>query len=160
MVAHALRPTAAPLVLRVGLAVIVLYHGCVKLLVYQGGVGWDTHLQPAVQVAVAWTEVIAGVLLVIGLLSRLAALALLIIQVGAILLVTGRGGFALSGSLPPGQQLTGLDFTKVGSEYNFAIIVMCLTVMLLGSGYVSLDHLILNRRKAAAPPQPTLQPTP
>ena len=67
MVAHALRPTAAPLVLRVGLAVIVLYHGCLKLMVTPGGVGWDSklHLPPVVQAAVAWTEVIAGALLVI-----------------------------------------------------------------------------------------------
>ncbi len=159
MVAHALRPTAAPLVLRVGLAVIVLYHGSLKLLVTHGGIGWDNHLAPAIQVAVAWTEVIAGVLLVLGLLARLAALALAVIQVGAIILVTGTHGFGLNRGVGAGPDANAFDFTQVGSEYNFAIIVMCITVMILGSGQVSLSHLILGRRKPASAPQATLQPT-
>ena len=38
----------------------------------------------------------------------------------------------------------------VGAEYNVAVIVMCLAVVALGSGKVSLDHLIFGRRRAAA----------
>ncbi len=158
MVTPTFRATAAPLIPRVGLAVIVLYHGCLKLLVYHGGVGWDTHLPPGVQSAVACTEVIGGALLMAGLLSRVAALALLVIQFGAILLVTGQGDFALGGDSGRGPVTTALDFTNVGTEYNFAIIVMCITVMLLGSGVVSVDYLLGRRREAAAPPRRELQP--
>jgi uncharacterized membrane protein YphA (DoxX/SURF4 family) len=87
-----------------------------------------------------------------------AALALLVIQFGAVLLVTGQGDFALGGDSGRGPVTTALDFTNVGTEYNFAILVMCITVMLLGSGVVSVDYLLARRRKAAARPSPELQP--
>lgn len=157
MVAKALSPSAAPLVLRVGLAVIVLYHGCLKLLAASGGVGWFPALPPGVQMAVAWTEVVAGLLLLVGLITRLAALALLIVQCGAIILVTGHQGFGLGGSVGPAPEANAFNFAQVGAEFNFAIIVMCLTLILLGSGIASLDHFLVSRRSGARSPEKSLQ---
>jgi putative oxidoreductase len=147
----------APFVLRLGLAVIVLYHGAVKLLATAGGIGWDNHLPGVIQAAVAWTELLAGAALVLGLLTRLAALGLAVIQVGAIILVTGRAGFGFSGQVSAGEGQSAFNFLNVGTEYNFAIIVMCLTVMLLGAGALAVDHYLWRPRRMAA--GKVLQPT-
>jgi putative oxidoreductase len=151
------RSALAPLVLRLGLAAIVLYHGAVKLAVTGGGIGWDNQLPGAIQAAVAWTELLAGIALVLGLLTRLAAAGLLVIQVGAIILVTGKMGFGFTGQVRPGEGETGFNFKNVGTEYNFAIIVMCVTVILLGAGALAVDHYLWRRKQLA--PGRTLQPT-
>src|SRR5262249_33471738 len=48
------------------------------------------------QLAVAWGELLGGILLLIGFGSRLAAAWLIVIQVGAIYTVTGMRGFSLA----------------------------------------------------------------
>jgi uncharacterized membrane protein YphA (DoxX/SURF4 family) len=77
-------------------------------------------------------------------MSRLAAAGLIAIAVGAIALTSGRYG------------LVNLDLNHanrfslpVGAEYHVSLIVMCLAVIALGSGKVSLDHLLFGRRRAA-----------
>jgi putative oxidoreductase len=132
--------TLACFLLRLGLAIIVLYHGAIKFLVTSGGIGWDNHLPGAVQAIVAWAEVLIGIALLFGLLTRVAAAGLAVIQVGAIMLVTGRLGFGFSGEVHSGVGQPPLDFASVGTEYNFAIIVMCVAVMLLGAGALAVDH--------------------
>ena len=88
---------------------------------------------PASQIAVAWGELFGGVALILGFLTRLAALGLVVIQMGAIYTVTWGIGFSL--------------VHGGGYEYNVALIAMCLAVFLLGGGYFSLDWLALRRRK-------------
>jgi len=127
----------ASLILRLGLAAIFLVHGAFKIA--QDDSLIPDYLTWEGQNIVGWAELICGGLLAVGLLSRLAALVLIVLQVGAIAIVTGPG--ALTG--PPILK-QGADFRKVGPEYNMALITMCLAVMLLGSGLVSLDHLLKN----------------
>src|SRR5580704_1889437 len=81
-----LKTSLAPFVLRLGLAAVFLYHGALKLM--QGGTGWSESLPAWFQVTVAWIEFIAGAAIAIGLLSRLAALGIMSLMVGAILTVT------------------------------------------------------------------------
>ncbi len=126
----------AVLMLRVGLAAIFIVHGTMKIT--QITPMLDKVMSMHTQLLVGWTELAAGVLLVIGLFSRLAALAIIPIQVAAIILVTGKK--ALQG---PTFEAAGADFTKVGPEYNMVLIFMCLAVILLGSGVVSVDHCLL-----------------
>ena len=126
--------------LRVGLAIIFVYHGYLKLA-QSGGHRWHDNLPEAEQLAVAWGEFLCGLALLFGLLSRLAAVGLIVIMVGAIMLQTGRFDFIYIetyGINNPGKLPTG-------TEYNFAIITMCLGVVALGSGKVSLDHLIFGK---------------
>jgi uncharacterized membrane protein YphA (DoxX/SURF4 family) len=96
-------------------------------------------------------------MLAFGLLSRLAALALIAEMVGAIVMVTGARQF-MPISFTPG----GFTF-QAGSAHNFIIIVACLALLVLGSGVVSLDHLIFGWRRgrqsqAQATGQPHLAP--
>src|SRR5260370_26394026 len=77
------RNTLVPLVLRLGLAFIFIYSGLQKITV--SGTGWGSSWIPdapdfikplpaAVQLAVAWSELIGGVPFGPGLFTRLGAL--------------------------------------------------------------------------------------
>ena len=83
---------------------------------------------PAVQTAVAWGELACGIALALGLLTRLAALGIIIIQAGAIYFVTYDRGYGPGG------------FGLVGFENNVIIIVTCLTLLFLGAGEFSMDR--------------------
>jgi putative oxidoreductase len=126
----------SPLLLRGALAAIFIFHG----LNLVGGPdnNWGTHWEkesmdqpPAVQAAVAWGELLGGVALAFGFLTRLAAAGIIAIMVGAIATVHWEKGF---------------DITKGGFEYNFAIIVMCLCLVLGGAGPIAVDRVFRFRR--------------
>src|SRR5262249_18716298 len=85
----------------------------------------------AVQLAVAWGELIGGVALLLGFLTRLAALGLVVIQAVAVYLITYELGFSADAG--------------VGWEYNFAILVMLVSVLLTGGGVLALDRVLLDR---------------
>jgi len=89
----------------------------------------------AIQIAVAWGELVGGIALVLGFLTRLAALGLVVIQVGAIYTATWAIGFSLAHG--------------GGYEYNLALIAMCAAVFLLGGGIFSADRIASRRRKAS-----------
>jgi putative oxidoreductase len=126
----------APLVVRVLVGVIMLVHGWQKL---QGGpsgfgqalAGLGVPLPELMAYVVTFVEIIGGVLLIVGLLSRLAALLLTIDLVVAILLVKVNIGL-LS---PP-------DGSGVGAELELALIAGLLAVLLAGPGRLSVDQVL------------------
>src|SRR3954454_12959545 len=82
----------AGLLLRLGLAAIFLVRGGIKVV--YGPTEWaGEDLNVNVQAAVAWGEVLVGGALLIGLLSRLAAVGAIVIMAGAIILETGKLDF-------------------------------------------------------------------
>lgn len=96
----------------------------------------DTLSYAGIQFAVAWGELLGGVALLLGALTRAAAVGLIIIQVGAIVTVTWAKGFS--------------DAAGAGYEYNLAIVAMCLVLIIKGAGPLSIDEWWA-RRRAAAP---------
>jgi putative oxidoreductase len=154
-----LKASLAPFILRLGLAAIFLYHGYLKLL-WHGGTDWSADLPVGVQLLIAWSEFIGGLAIAVGLLSPVVAAGFAIIMIGAIVTVTGDREFVYM--LHFARDLTtGYRFGEVGYEYNFAIIVMCMTLMVLGSGKWSLDQCIANwwkRRKTASTAAQTREP--
>src|SRR5947209_14519970 len=93
------KTSLASLVLRLGLAAIFIYHGQDKIfgLGNEWGAAWAGKMvlkaheieapslqSHAVQLLVAWGEFLGGIALALGLLTRLAALGEMIIQVGAV----------------------------------------------------------------------------
>ena len=152
------------LLLRLSLGVIFIYHGLEKITAEgSGGASWvsqmygekhevtgsemrDGRLQvPAIpttltftgtQLAVAWGEFIGGLTLLVGLLTRLAAVGLIIIQIGAIILVTAPRGFSLE--------------KGGGYEYNLALLAMCLSLVILGAGKWSVDWIETPKRRRLA----------
>ena len=82
------------------------------------------------QMAVAWGELVGGIALGLGLLTRLAALGIAAIMAGAIVTVHGEHGFAL----------------PMGFEYNFAILVLCAAVIIGGPGKLAMDSVFFRKR--------------
>ncbi len=130
----------APLVLRLGLAAVFIFHGMEKVRLNNSwGVGWGDAMQlhPAMQAAVAWGELLGGVAMALGFLTRLAALGLIAIMAGAIATVTGKNGFSALNN---------------GYEYNAVLIVLATGAFLLGSGVLGLDFWLFRRKPAPTPP--------
>jgi uncharacterized membrane protein YphA (DoxX/SURF4 family) len=82
----------------------------------------------ALQLAVAWGEVAGGLALLVGWPTRLAALAMLLVQGGAIYTVTFARGFV------------------GGYEFNVALVAMCLALAFMGGGKLSLDYVFHGKR--------------
>src|SRR5581483_4231304 len=113
----------------------------------------DLGIPPVVQGVIAWVELGGGVMIALGAGTRPAALAIAAIQVGAIFLVTGQREFIAMKRLGP--EMHGYRFATVGWEDNFALLTMCVTLLLLGSGTWSVNNVVLSwlrRRKEPAPP--------
>ncbi|HZY84693.1 MAG TPA: DoxX family protein [Gemmataceae bacterium] len=128
-----------PLLLRLALAAVFIFHG----LNHVGGAdhrwGADWNKEPGappapVQLAVAWGELIGGIALACGFLTRLAAAGIAAIMAGAIATVHGPHGF---------------DIQKGGFEYNFVIIVVCLALILGGPGPFAVDRVFRLKSKRA-----------
>jgi putative oxidoreductase len=152
MLAYIRRPHAdlAALILRMGLGFLFIGYGYIKINQEHA---ISEYMSLATQQAVGWAELICGILLASGLLTRLAALVLIADMVGAITMVTGkRDFFGLS------MEVHGETF-KPGFEYNIIIIAICLALVALGSGWFSLDQLIFNRRKRDASTPAVIAPS-
>jgi putative oxidoreductase len=124
------------LVVRVFLGAMIFAHGYRK--VFAGGklagtASWfdSIGMRPGSLNAVmaAGTELVVGVLLVVGFVTTLAAAALIAVMLVAIVTVHWANGFFV---MNKGQ----------GIEYCLAIIVMCLVPGAFGAGRYSLDHLV------------------
>ena len=89
----------------------------------------------AAQLAVAWGELIGGVVLLFGFLTRLAALGEIVIQVGAVYWVTWAQGFSFA--------------RGGGYEYNLVLLSVCLALLFTGGGYLAVDHFLFRARPSA-----------
>ena len=123
----------ALLVLRLALGAILIAHGFPK--VFHGGAahmvgqvtGWGWPWWMAY--VAAYTEFIGGILLIAGLLTRLAALAILGDMLAAIWKVHWKNGFG---------NPNGIHFALACAAIAFALIFF-------GAGPASVDHLIWGR---------------
>ena len=138
--------TASPAQQQFGLAIIRIVtgivfaaHGGQKLFVYgfAGVTGAFTQMgvpMPGIMGPfVALLEFFGGLALIIGLLSRLAALGLAFDMIGAILIVHLKGGF----------------FLPAGYEFALILLASSLAVAVGGPGALSVDAAIAGRRSSA-----------
>ncbi len=135
-------PSWAITVVRVTLGVIFFAHGSQKVFGWFGGYGLkgttgyliSTGLPPVVAYAVCFFELLGGVGLVLGLLTRLAAVAIITVMIGAIVVVHWAHGFFINWELAPGK--------GHGFEANLAFIAMAVACVIAGGGALSLDALL------------------
>jgi len=123
--------------IRVALGALLLPHGLQKLFGWFGGRGLqaNTELFNKLGYSPGWlwgnivvaTEVVGAILLIIGLWTRPAAIAVAIFAFNAILFTQGRGGFFWSNG---------------GSEYSILLFVCALYVLIRGAGNYSVDKAL------------------
>ena len=131
------------LIVRLFLGTIFFAHGAQKVFGWFGGPGLRGTIgyfqsalgvPPALAVLAALTECFGGLAVFVGLLTRLAALGLIVVMLVAIAKVHWRNGFFLNISLQPGK--------GHGFEFNWALIGMALALLIGGGGAKSIDRLI------------------
>ena len=113
--------------LRASIGVIFIIHGFAKFG-NPGFGGWISSMgiPTEMQVPIALAEFIPGILLLIGILTRISASLLSIVMLGAIFLVKGA------------SNLTG----EHRYELDLILLASCLVVIVAGPGRVSASHVI------------------
>ena len=129
----------APLVLRLGLGLMILPHGTQKLLGWFGGYGFTGTLQFFTEtMGIPWlfgflaimAEFFGGLALLIGALTRLAALGVGIVMLVAAWTSHLQNGFFMNWY---GNQ------AGEGVEFHLLALAMALALIICGGGYASLD---------------------
>ncbi|MEH7112824.1 DoxX family protein [Neobacillus niacini] len=123
------------LILRVTLGAIFFIHGVVK---FQGGIentaGWfeSLGLPGATAYGVALLEIIGGILLIIGLATRIISALFALLMIGATLKVKLAIGFLGNGQM-------------AGYELDLAFLAIAIFLVINGSKLFSLSKLIFHR---------------
>lgn len=126
----------APLALRLGLGIVFGLHGWQKLTDGPAGFGGMlTGLGVGAPDVFAWLVTIAelggGILLLAGLLTRLATLPLIATMIGAMVLVKADLGI-----------IAGPEAPMPGAELDIALLAGLVALLLIGPGRISADHAI------------------
>jgi len=83
-------------------------------------------IPPEMQIPIALAEMVPGILLIVGVLSRFSGALISVIMIGAIFHVKGA------------QSLTG----DSGVEFDLILLAVALVIMIAGPGRISLAHVI------------------
>jgi putative oxidoreductase len=141
--------SVATLLLRLTLGVVFFPHGAQKVLGWFGGHGFagtmgaftqQMHI-PALFAFLAIAAEFAGSIgLIVGLLTRIAALGIFCNMIVAVLTVHGKNGFFMNWS---GNQ------KGEGFEYHLLVIGVALVLMIRGGGKLSADEMIADKLSAS-----------
>ena len=112
--------------LRAAVGVIFIVHGSGKFNPGFLGFMEMLGLPPEMQIPIALAETVPGILLLIGVFTRLSASLISIVMLGAIFYVKQAGS------------LTG----ERGFELDLILLAACLVVMIAGPGRISISHVI------------------
>ena len=113
--------------MRATIGVIFIVHGAGKF--NEGFVGFLTGglgLPAEMQIPIALAEMVPGILLLVGVFTRLSASLISIVMLGAIFYVKQAGS------------LTG----ERGFEFDLILLAACLVVMIAGPGRISIAHVV------------------
>jgi putative oxidoreductase len=135
------------LLLRLALAIVFIAHGGQKLFGWFGGPGLEGFtgsmakmgMPTMVATLVAIGEFFGGLGLLVGLLTRVAAIGPIAVMLGAVFLVHLKNGFFLESK---------------GIEYALTLLLVAVAVLIGGPGRYSLDALLHRGREYALPMRP------
>jgi len=136
--------------LRLVLGVVFFAHGTQKALGWFGGFGFSKTMAmftnymhiPAVFAFLAiCAEFLGGIGLILGALGRLAAFGITCNMLVAIFMVHARNGLFMNWA---GNQ------KGEGFEYHLLVLAITLTLMVRGSGALSVDHALSGKSETAS----------
>lgn len=134
--------SAAPLIARLALGIVMFPHGAQKVLGWFGGYGFSgtmgfftgtMHIPAVFAVLAILAEFLGSLGLIFGVLSRLSALGIATNMLVAIFMVHRANGFFIN--------WTGAQKGE-GIEYHLLAIGLALIVLVYGAGKASVDRLI------------------
>jgi putative oxidoreductase len=136
----------ALLLVRLVLAIVFIAHGGQKLFGWFGGKGLEGFapmiekmgMPHIVAVLVAIGEFFGGLGLLVGLLTRVAAIGPIASMAGAVALVHAKNGF----------------FLPSGMEYALSMLILAVAILIAGPGAYSLDALLSRDRRRLEVPRP------
>lgn len=131
-------------VARLALGVVFFPHGAQKMLGWFGGSGFSETISQfakfgmptAVALFAIFVEFFGSLSLLSGLLSRVAALAIIIEMIGAVSTVHIHNGFFMNWM---GQQ------KGEGFEYHILAVTLAFLILVRGAGALSIDQLVSSR---------------
>jgi putative oxidoreductase len=134
---------------RIAFGLVFFVHGAQKMLGWFGGSGFSgtmgdfakMRMPAAAALFAIFVEFFGSLSLVFGVLSRLAALAIIIEMIGAVLTVHMRNGFFMNWM---GRQ------NGEGFEYHILAVILAFLILVHGAGAISIDHLVSARDSSAA----------
>jgi putative oxidoreductase len=150
---YATDDSTASAILRLVLGVVFFAHGAQKMLGWFGGWGFSAtmgfftgmmHIPAALAFLAIAAEFFGGLGLILGLLTRVAALGIGVNMIVAIVAVHGRFGFFMNWA-----------GTKKGEGFEYHLLALAMIVFLLirGAGAFSIDRAL-----TLAAPKPRPQP--
>jgi len=139
----------AGLVMRLALGAVMFQHGAQKVFGWFGGYGASATIQgftrmglpPWLTVLVMAFELGGSILLILGLLTRLAALGIGCVMAGAWITVHAKVGFFMN--------WVGTQKGE-GFEYHVLALGLCVALMIEGGGALSLDRALGGEPQGAA----------
>jgi len=145
------------LVMRLTLGVVFFPHGAQKALGWFGGPGASATIQgfakmglpPVVTVLIMAAELGGSLLLILGLLTRLAAFGIGCVMAGALFLVHAKVGFFMNwAGMQKGE----------GYEYHILALGLAIAVLIKGGGALSVDRALTrdDRGTVAMPAVPRM----
>ena len=132
-------------VVRVVLAIVFFAHGSQKMLGWFGGSGFSKtvhyfttqgHLPMIAAVLVVLAEFFGSIGLFFGFLTRIAALGICGVMIGAIAMVHAPNGFFMNWTGHQGGE---------GFEYHLLVLAMAAPLFVWGAGALSVDGAIYER---------------
>ena len=108
--------------LRLVVGVIFIAHSIGKFDPGFGGFVASLGLPPEMQIPIALAELVPGILLIVGVLTRISGAIISMVMLGAIFVVKGA------------QSLTG----DSGVEFDLILLAVCLVIIVIGPGRLSL----------------------
>lgn len=121
-------PDIAMMGVRATLGVVFIVHGYGKLSPGFGNALESWGIPAAMQIPVALGELVPGILLLIGVLTRMSSGLLSIYMLGAIFLVKGAAAFS--------------SREGPSTEFDIILLAAALLVIVMGPGRVSLSHIV------------------
>ena len=115
--------------IRIMAGIVFIAHGMPKFYDVSGGFGFfqSISLPSELFLPIALLEVIGGLAILLGVLTRIASLLFIIEMTGAIVFAKFSKGFV------------------GGYEFELLLISICITLALVGPGMVSIENYILKR---------------